>query len=170
MCEGWIELLSVSAWLYAILPLHLGRQFTLWNHHSASYPLCFSAIGGKGRIPFYLCHPFLLVKVSGSERGYGSSKWSSFSFGTMQGCSGNITCASTLLFRCLHAQHTASHRPFACGHTRLSLWRPLACFLFLCSVSSGIFGPINWDFPPIKGHLPVCLYRGMVCCILPPRG
>lgn len=84
--------------------------------------LCvFSAIGGKGRIPFYSCHPFLLVKVSGSERGYGSFKWDSFSFGAMQGCSGNITCASTLLFRCLHAQHMASHRPFACGHTRLSL-------------------------------------------------
>lgn len=133
--------------------------------------LCvFSAIGGKGRIPFYSCHPFLLVKVRESARGYGSAKWDSFSFGAMQGCSGNFTCAFALVFRCLHAQHTASHWPFACGHARLCLWRPLACFLFLRSVSSGIFGPINWDFPPIKGHLPVCLCRGTVCRILPPRG
>lgn len=66
--------------------------------------LCvFSAIGGKGRIPFYPCHPFLLVKVRGSERGYGSSKWDSLSFGVMQGCSGNITCASAYLDVCMHS-------------------------------------------------------------------
>lgn len=27
----------------------------------------FSAIGGKGRVPFYSCHPFLLVKVRARE-------------------------------------------------------------------------------------------------------
>lgn len=93
--------------------------------------LCvFSAIGGKGRIPFYSCHPFLLVKVRESKRRYWSTKWDSFSFGVMQGCSGNITCSFALVFRCLHAQHMASHRPFACSRARLPLTAPCLLFVF----------------------------------------
>lgn len=93
--------------------------------------LCvFSAIGGKGRIPFYSCHPFLLVKARVSERGYGSTKWGSFSFGVIQGCSGNITCASALVFRCLHAEHTVSDRPL-CMRSCASVPLTAPCLLFV---------------------------------------